>query len=120
MSLRYFLFTLIGLERVPTFPSAKATSPQTAHTITQSPQRLRSGTSSATAVSNVIGRDKYLSLFFGFDHVIGNVVVDGSGWKNDGTLTTGLSSLNALNIIKKSMIVTMTTTMKMTMIAITI
>ena len=32
---------------------------------------------------------RYLSLYLGFDHVIGSVAVDGSGLNNDARLTTG-------------------------------
>ena len=32
---------------------------------------------------------RYLSLYLGFDHVIGSVAVDGSGLNNDARLTKG-------------------------------
>ena len=32
---------------------------------------------------------RYLSLYIGFDHVIGSVAVDGSGLNNDARLTKG-------------------------------
>lgn len=32
---------------------------------------------------------RYLSLYLGFDHVIGSVAVDGSGLNNDARLTRG-------------------------------
>lgn len=34
---------------------------------------------------------RYLSLYLGFDHVIGSVAVDGSGLNNDARLSKGKS-----------------------------
>ena len=39
----------------------------------------------------------YLSLYLGFDHVIGSVAVDGSGLNNDARLTSGKTSTVLLN-----------------------
>jgi len=39
---------------------------------------------------------RYLSLYLGFDHVIGSVAVDGSGLNNDARLTKGIVILGPL------------------------
>jgi hypothetical protein len=39
--------------------------------------------------SKHVGHSQHLSLYLGFDHVVGSVVVDGSGLNNDAKLTTG-------------------------------
>lgn len=40
---------------------------------------------------------RYLSLYLGFDHVIGSVAVDGSGLNNDARLTKG--NLNIRTVV---------------------
>lgn len=35
------------------------------------------------------GNSQHLSLYLGFEHVVGSVVVDGSGLNNDAKLTSG-------------------------------
>ena len=41
---------------------------------------------------------QYLSLYLGFDHVIGSVAVDGSGLNNDARLTRGNFNIHNINV----------------------
>ena len=86
------MFCSTGAATVPTLPPLKEKSSPlpTTQPIAHSIHRF-TGRPFSTANDIQNGhRDKYLSLFLGFDHVIGHIVVDGSGMKNDANLTTGL------------------------------
>ena len=45
---------------------------------------------------------RYLSLYLGFDHVIGSVAVDGSGLNNDARLTKGNFNIRTVDVVNLS------------------